>query len=322
MKILIVDDQPNMRWGISRIMRLAGFDTLEAESGSECIGIARSVKPDMILLDVVLGDSDGKEVCRTLKSDPETAGIPILLVSGLMTDLDSQADGMECGADGCISKPIHSRELLARVKAILRIRESERSLADALEFTNRILEASPTGIATLNKDCRRILFNRAMQGIIQENFFHGSQDVSDEFQLLERLGLSDLADQALLNGSEQRKQVCLPGDSETEVCLDCCLSRFRSKDEWHLLVTVNDITLQKKDEKEKLKLIERLQDALAQVKRLSGLLPICSSCKKIRDDLGYWKQIEVYIRDHSDADFTHSICPDCARRLYPEYYKE
>ncbi len=59
--------------------------------------------------------------------------------------------------------------------------------------------------------------------------------------------------------------------------------------------------------------------ALDQVKVLRGLLPICASCKKIRDDKGYWNQIEVYIRDHSEAEFTHGICPDCARKLgYPE----
>jgi AmiR/NasT family two-component response regulator len=62
-----------------------------------------------------------------------------------------------------------------------------------------------------------------------------------------------------------------------------------------------------------------LQDALAQVKILSGLLPICASCKKIRDDEGYWHQVEVYIRDHSEARFSHGICPDCARALYPEF---
>jgi hypothetical protein len=59
-----------------------------------------------------------------------------------------------------------------------------------------------------------------------------------------------------------------------------------------------------------------LEEALANVRTLSGLLPICASCKKIRDDGGYWSQIEEYVRDHSNADFSHSICPDCARRLY------
>jgi PleD family two-component response regulator len=73
---------------------------------------------------------------------------------------------------------------------------------------------------------------------------------------------------------------------------------------------------------EKEKLIAELQQALAKVKTLSGLIPICSSCKKIRDDKGYWNQIETYIRERSDADFTHSICPKCAKILYPGLLKD
>ena len=73
--------------------------------------------------------------------------------------------------------------------------------------------------------------------------------------------------------------------------------------------------------KEREKLILELQEALAKVKTLSGMLPICASCKKIRDDKGYWNQIESYIGRHSDAQFSHGICPDCARKLYPELFK-
>ena len=62
-----------------------------------------------------------------------------------------------------------------------------------------------------------------------------------------------------------------------------------------------------------------LQGSLAKVKMLSGMLPICASCKKIRDDQGYWGQIELYIRNHSEAEFSHSLCPDCAGKLYPGY---
>ncbi len=64
-----------------------------------------------------------------------------------------------------------------------------------------------------------------------------------------------------------------------------------------------------------------LQAALSKVKTLSGLLPICASCKKVRDDQGYWSQIEDYIKQHSDADFSHSICPECMKKLYPEVYE-
>lgn len=63
-----------------------------------------------------------------------------------------------------------------------------------------------------------------------------------------------------------------------------------------------------------------LQDALAEVKTLRGILPICSSCKKIRDDEGYWNQLETYIQEHSEAVFSHGICPECAKKLYPEIF--
>ncbi len=66
------------------------------------------------------------------------------------------------------------------------------------------------------------------------------------------------------------------------------------------------------------KLIRELKDALAKIKTLNGLLPICANCKKIRDDKGYWNQVEQYIKAHSNADFTHSICPDCVKKLYPK----
>ena len=64
-----------------------------------------------------------------------------------------------------------------------------------------------------------------------------------------------------------------------------------------------------------------LRDALSQVKTLSGMLPICASCKKIRNDKGYWEQMEEYIMDHSEAEFSHGICPECAQKLYPRFYK-
>jgi hypothetical protein len=68
--------------------------------------------------------------------------------------------------------------------------------------------------------------------------------------------------------------------------------------------------------------IETLETRKSEIKTLTGLLPICSSCKKIRDDKGYWNQIESYIQKRSEADFSHGICPECAKKLYPEYYEE
>jgi PAS domain S-box-containing protein len=81
-----------------------------------------------------------------------------------------------------------------------------------------------------------------------------------------------------------------------------------------------DISGRKAADDERERLIHDLQEALAHVKTLSGLLPICASCRKIRDSEGHWHHLETYIRKHTEADFTHGICPDCRRVLYPESF--
>lgn len=87
------------------------------------------------------------------------------------------------------------------------------------------------------------------------------------------------------------------------------------------IVVARNIDQRKKLEREREDLIHELQEALANIKTLSGLLPICASCKKIRDDKGYWNQIETYIKNHSEATFTHGICPECFKKLYPDVYE-
>ncbi len=74
-----------------------------------------------------------------------------------------------------------------------------------------------------------------------------------------------------------------------------------------------------KAEQQRESVIEDLRRALSEVKTLSGLLPICSHCKKVRDDKGYWKKIESYIEQHSDALFSHGICEECAKKYYPDF---
>jgi len=85
-------------------------------------------------------------------------------------------------------------------------------------------------------------------------------------------------------------------------------------------VAVTDITKRKLTEKALEEERKRLQQALDEVRTLRGIVPICSSCKSIRNDQGYWEQMEKYIRDRSEAEFSHGICPDCAKILYPEFH--
>ena len=82
--------------------------------------------------------------------------------------------------------------------------------------------------------------------------------------------------------------------------------------------TLQDITARKLMEEEKLRLNDELIKAMNQIKTLSGLIPICAACKKIRDDKGYWNQIESYLEEHSEAEFSHGLCPECFRIYFPE----
>jgi two-component system, response regulator PdtaR len=93
-------------------------------------------------------------------------------------------------------------------------------------------------------------------------------------------------------------------------------------DERLLHITIEMALYKHKMEQERKKLLEDLQEALGRVKLLSGLLPICAGCKNIRDEEGSWHQVEAYIRNHSEAEFSHSVCPRCARTLYPDYFDE
>jgi len=87
----------------------------------------------------------------------------------------------------------------------------------------------------------------------------------------------------------------------------------------YTVALLQDINKRKQAQQERSDLIIKLQDSIAQIKTLSGLIPICASCKKIRDDSGYWHQVEEYVKQHSDAEFSHGICPDCIKTLYPEF---
>lgn len=82
--------------------------------------------------------------------------------------------------------------------------------------------------------------------------------------------------------------------------------------------TLQDITALKRIEEERERLNIKLQDALLKIKTLSGLIPICAGCKKIRDDKGYWNQLEEYLEKHSDASFSHGLCPDCFHKFFPD----
>lgn len=201
-KILVTDDDPDILELTSTILRDEGYKVFEASTGEECLSALRSEQPHLVLLDVMLPDISGIEVCRRIKADPELKSSFVILVSGVRVSPEYQAEGLDIGADGYIIKALTNREFLARIQAMVRIKRVEDALREK--------------------------------------------------------------------------------------------------------------------EKEQEDLILKLQEALTEIKTLKGFIPICASCKKIRDDEGYWSQVEAYISKHTEAVFTHSICPQCAAQVMAE----
>jgi hypothetical protein len=105
----------------------------------------------------------------------------------------------------------------------------------------------------------------------------------------------------------------------SEFPIELSLAIWKTNEGTFFTGIVRDITERKKIEEESEQLVRDLQKALSEIKTLKGILPICAACKKIRDDQGYWTQIEAYIRDHSEAEFSHGICPECKKKLYPDF---
>jgi signal transduction histidine kinase len=140
-KILIVDDNPVVLFNVAHLLKTAGFQVLEATTGKECLSLARTGAPDLVLLDVMLPDVNGVELCRQIKASPEMNQLFVVLLSSVEISPDSQVTGLEAGADGYIARPIENRELLARVQALLRIKQAESALRRAHdELEKRVVE--------------------------------------------------------------------------------------------------------------------------------------------------------------------------------------
>ncbi|HSE99200.1 MAG TPA: response regulator [Blastocatellia bacterium] len=122
-KILIVDDDADMLDVYSRLLESEGHNVLTSSNGSDCLQLARRERPDLIVMDVVLPDINGIELCRRIRTDPELAQIFIIQVSGHQTSSDHFAEGLEAGADGYLTKPIQFRQLVAQINALIRINE-------------------------------------------------------------------------------------------------------------------------------------------------------------------------------------------------------
>ena len=143
-KILIVDDVSSNRIVLKVKLVAARYETFQASSGGECLESARSLRPDLILLDVLLPDMDGYEVCRRLKAAPATRAIPVVMVTAL-TDDAARVKALQAGAEDIFAKPLDDLVLLARVRSVLRARETQAELGLRLQTYNDFGMAEPPG---------------------------------------------------------------------------------------------------------------------------------------------------------------------------------
>ena len=130
-KVLIVEDEANIRQLVKYNLEKESFQVLEAEDGLLGLRLAKAEKPDLVLLDLMLPQMDGLEVSRSLKGNPATAALPIIMLTAKSEEID-KVIGLELGADDYMTKPFSPRELVARVKAVLRRSQKEASLPGEL----------------------------------------------------------------------------------------------------------------------------------------------------------------------------------------------
>lgn len=201
-------------------------------------------------------------------------------------------------------------------------KQAEDTIAQTNEYWERTFNAVPDLIAIMDNEYKIVRTNKAM---------------ADRLGIAPEECLGQLC-YKLVHGSDQPPVFCPHtvslhdfGEHFVEVCEkrlngDFIVSVSPIFDKEEKLIgcvhIARDITEHKREAEEKERLIGELQRALAEVRKLSGFIPICASCKKIRNDKGFWQQVEEYVSDNSDAQFTHSICPDCAHKLYPELYED
>ncbi len=198
-KLLVVDDNPVVLLGLSELLRSAGYQVLEARNAAEGLRLARENSPELILLDVVLPDINGVELCRRIKGDPETKTLFVVLLSTSETSSGSQVTGLDAGADGYIARPIQNRELLARVQSLLRMQQAEAALRQAHdELEGRVRERTAE-LAAANAALRAMSL-RVVEAHEAERRFIG-RELHDELgQML--TGLKLIVDQSLPLASE------------------------------------------------------------------------------------------------------------------------
>jgi PAS domain S-box-containing protein len=321
-RVLIAEDNPLFRKTIQRMLEDMGYIIAgTASDGLDAIEMAQVLKPDIILMDVGMPNMDGIQATQYIQARCPT---PVVVLTAYEPpDMLERASAAGVGA--YLVKPPKPQEIeraitiaMARFADMMQLRASEerfRLLAEnAQDLIYRVRVWPTLGFEYVSPAATPIT------GYTPEEHYADPElglklVYPDDRHLLESITRSPTPRSQPIVMRWLRKDGRIIWTEQRNVPI---------YDETGRLVAIEgiarDITDRKRAEEERERLIVELQEALAKVKTLSGMLPICASCKKIRDDQGYWQQVEEYIQKHSEAEFTHGICPDCVRKLYPELY--
>jgi len=324
-RVLLVEDSPNDAYFIEKMLNKfrSSYNNFKIDHYgllSEALKHLHNQTPDAILLDLGLPDSYGLEAL-TLIIELAPA-VPIIVLTGL-TDERVAIEAVQKGAQDYLIKGQVDPNLLRRSirYAIERKRTEEaRSLLAAIveNSDDAIISETLDGVITSwNRGAEDIYGYTAAEAVGQPiSLLIPPAEVDEEQMLMEKIRRGE---HVLHYETQKRRR-----KDGINISVSLSISPIRSKSGAIIGASTiaRDITSRKQAEAEREKLILDLQKALENVKTLSGLLPICASCKKIRDDQGYWRQLEAYIHDHSEAEFSHGLCSDCAKKMYAESFGE
>lgn len=334
--ILIIDDDPTSVKLIEHILERAAYKKINtALSAQEGIDSISKYPPDVILLDIVMPKMSGLRLCKKLKSDAATRDIPVIMITGVGVNLDRTiARAFKAGASDYITKPIHAAEFLARFKAVVRFKQSndrvkkeldrrkkaEEALRKSRSVLQTVFQAAPVGIAIVNNRIMQTVNKRmcTLSGYEEQELVnHNTQKFYENEEEFLRVGV-ELYEGIWEHGMKSVQTRLLRKDGVQRDAILTAAPFDCTNHSAGVVIIADDITDRKRSETEREKLIGELRAALHNIKTLKKLLPICASCKKIRDDQGYWDEVEKYIETYTDTKFSHGICPQCMKKLYPD----
>jgi PAS domain S-box-containing protein len=321
-KILLIEDQQDVRESIQHMLDIEGHRVEAASSAEEGLSWLERKRFDLVVTDYQLRWSDGLKVLRETKQ--LWPNVPVVMFTGTGSE-EIAVEAMKAGLDDYVIKsPRHFARLPAAVTNALRQSRMRLQKAEAEANFARLFETMPIGLFHMRPDGTILQVNGALgtmlgfehpadaSGHHALEFFMTAEEHAAWRENIERDGT--------LIGHET--QIHRRDGSLLWVEISARALRDGISGSTFYEGSVEDISQRRGAQQERERLIAELRGALSHAKQLSGLLPICSSCKKIRDDRGEWNPMEVYIQQRSDASFTHSFCPDCVRRLYPEIFAE